>query len=90
MGIIIENKALSFKLKMKGVERPVASRENVLPINTPSSKKHVVAKFESSMKVRTTQLTTIKYPKAFIKSGLARRIRPLGEVLVFQLLEDCA
>jgi len=49
----MEEKRINFDMKKKGVKRPLASKENALAIDTPLSKKHVVAKFGSSMKVGT-------------------------------------
>jgi len=51
----MEEKHISFEIKKKSVKRPLASKENALPIDTPLSKKHVVVKFANSMKVGTVQ-----------------------------------
>jgi len=81
----MEEKCVSFEMKKKGVKSPLASKENVLLIDTPLSKKHVVAKFASSMKVGTIQLVTTRHVKALVGNKFKKKVRLLGEALASKL-----
>ncbi|KAG0598162.1 hypothetical protein M758_12G051400 [Ceratodon purpureus] len=85
----MEKKRHSFEFKKKAAKRPLVSNENVLPIDIPPSKKHLVAKFANAMEVGTVHLATSRHVKTLMGTGVAKKVRPLGEVLN-ELPDNCS
>ena len=85
----MEKKIHFFEFKKKAAKRPLVSNENVLPIDIPPSKKHLVARFANAMEVGTVHLATTRHVKTLMGTGVAKKVRPLGEVLG-QLPENCS